>query len=404
MVNAIRQFLLNNGFSKNLASALANMTTVSMVVLLCIASWILARIILTRIIGVYVKRSRSKWDDIILERRFFSRAAHLAPAVVLYFSASGFPAVQAWIQKLAQTYIIIVTTLIIFSLLDGFDEIYSTFEISKEKPIKGIIQVLKIIISIIAAIITISLLVDKSPWVLLSGIGVFSAVLMLVFQNSILGFVAGIQLSSNDMVRVGDWIEMPRYDADGEIIEITLHTVKVQNWDKSITMIPSHALISESFKNWRGMRESGGRRIKETIYIDVNSIKTCTDEMLQRLEKLHYLSGYINSRRGNNEPITNIGAFRAYVEEYMQNLPGLNKGMTMMVRQHAPAEHGLPIEIYCFSAGTRLADYEAVKTQIFDHIMAIIHQFDLRIYQRLSGLDLAATAAAYNPPGRKQSD
>ena len=139
---------------------------------------------------------------------------------------------------------------------------------------------------------------DKSPWVLLSGIGVFSAVLMLVFQNSILGFVAGIQLSSNDMVRVGDWIEMPRYDADGEIIEITLHTVKVQNWDKSITMIPSHALISESFKNWRGMRESGGRRIKETIYIDVNSIKTCTDEMLQRLEKLHYLSGYINSRRG----------------------------------------------------------------------------------------------------------
>ena len=156
MVNAIRQFLLNNGFSKNLASALANMTTVSMVVLLCIASWILARIILTRIIGVYVKRSRSKWDDIILERRFFSRAAHLAPAVVLYFSASAFPAVQAWIQKLAQTYIIIVTTLIIFSLLDGFDEIYSTFEISKEKPIKGIIQVLKIIISIIAAIITIS--------------------------------------------------------------------------------------------------------------------------------------------------------------------------------------------------------------------------------------------------------
>jgi miniconductance mechanosensitive channel len=312
---------------------------------------------------------------------------------------------QIWVQRAASSYITLITLLIVFSLMDGFEGLYRTFEVSREKPIKGILQVLKIIFSLIAVIIIVSILLDRSPWVLLSGIGVFSAVLMLVFQNSILGFAAGIQLSGNDMVRVGDWIEMPKYNADGDVIDITLHTVKVQNWDRTITMIPSHAMISDSFKNWRGMTESGGRRIKRAVYIDMNSIQFCTEEMLQRYEQYHYLTDYIKSRRReieeynrelgvdpgqlvNGRRMTNIGTFRAYVQAYLENLPTLNKDMAMMVRQLAPTEYGLPIEIYCFTASTRWSEYEAVQADIFDHILAVIPQFDLRIFQSPSGKDV----------------
>lgn len=420
MIKVIEQFLLNRGFTGNWAPVLANITTALIVLLACIASWLAARFILTRVVGIYVKRSKSKWDDILLERRLFSRTANLAPAIILNLSASAFTSIQVWIQRLASSYIVLVTLLIIFSLLDGFDEIYRTFEISKEKPIKGILQVLKIILSVMGIIIIISIFVDQSPWGLLSGIGVFSAVLMLIFQNSILGFVAGIQLSANDMVRVGDWIEMPKYNADGDVIDITLHTVKVRNWDKTITMIPSHAMVSDSFKNWRGMRESGGRRIKRAIYIDMNSIKFCTEEMLERFEQFHYLTDYINRKRieideynkalnvnpeqlVNGRRMTNVGTFRAYVQEYLNNLPTLNKGMITMVRQLAPTEHGLPIEIYCFTASTQWTDYETVQADIFDHILAVIPQFDLRIYQSPSGKDFAFTLAD-NQPGRILSD
>jgi len=421
MIKVIEQFLLNRGFTGNWAPVLANITTALIVLLACITSWLVARFILTRVIGVYVSRSKSKWDDIFLERHLFSRTANLAPAIIMYLSAPVFPGIQVWIQGVASSYIVLVALLIIFSLLDGFEAIYRTFEVSKEKPIKGIIQVIKIILSAMAVIIIVSMLMDESPWALLSGIGVFSAVLMLIFQNSILGFVAGIQLSANDMVRVGDWIEMPKYNADGDVIDITLHTVKVRNWDKTITMIPSHAMISDSFKNWRGMRESGGRRIKRAIYIDMNSIKFCTEEMLARFEQFHYLTDYIKRKRieideynkaldvnpeqlVNGRRMTNVGTFRAYVQEYLKNLSTLNKDMITMVRQLAPTEHGLPIEIYCFTASTQWTDYESVQADIFDHILAVVPQFDLRIYQSPSGKDLAPIFSVDNPTGRSLSD
>lgn len=420
MIQMIKKWMLNIGFSKSWASPLANAVMVLLIVLACILCWLFVKTILIRVIAVYIRRSKSKWDDIFLERRLFSRAANLAPAIILHLSAPVFPGIQVWIQRLALSHIALVTLLIIFSLLDGLEEIYRTFEISREKPIKGILQVLKIIFSAVAFIIIVSILVDRSPWALLSGIGVFSAVLLLIFQNSILGFVAGIQLAVNDMVRVGDWIEMPKYNADGNVIEITLHTVKVQNWDKTITMIPSHTMVSDSFKNWRGMRESGGRRIKRAIYIDMNSIKFCTEEMLERFEQFHYLTDYINRKRieideynkalnvnpeqlVNGRRMTNVGTFRAYVQEYLNNLPTLNKGMITMVRQLAPTEHGLPIEIYCFTASTQWTDYETVQADIFDHILAVIPQFDLRIYQSPSGKDFAFTLAD-NQPGRILSD
>ncbi|HHY82506.1 MAG TPA: mechanosensitive ion channel family protein [Clostridiales bacterium] len=407
MVEYFRQLLVNNGISANWAEFLAYTAVVLLIILACFLSWLFIKIILTKVVSVYIRRSKSKWDDILLEHNLFRRAANLAPAIIIHMTAPAFPALQIWIQRIAFSYIVLVVILILFSLMDGFDTLYRTFEISKERPIKGFLQVLKIILSIIGVITIVSVLLDRPPWALLSGIGVFSAVLLLVFQNSILGFVAGLQLSANDMVRVGDWIEMPKFNADGDVIDITLHTVKVQNWDKTITMIPTHALISDSFKNWRGMKEAGGRRIKRSVYIDMNSIRFCTEEMLARFEKFHYLTDYIRRKRQeieeynkalgvdpnqlvNGRRMTNIGTFRAYVQEYVKNHPALNKDMTLMVRQLAPTEHGLPIEIYCFTKSTVWTEYESVQADIFDHILAVVPQFDLKLFQNPSGKDLEA--------------
>ncbi|NLC44802.1 MAG: mechanosensitive ion channel family protein [Clostridiales bacterium] len=414
LVDHLQNALLEYGFSESWASIVSNSAIALLILLASVLSWLVVKFILNRIIGVIVKQSKSKWDDILLGPKLFSRIANLAPAIIIHVSAPAFPVLQIWVQRLAYSYIILVAILILFSLMDGFESMYRTLDVSREKPIKGMLQVIKIILSIVGIILIISVLLDKSPTVLLSGIGVFSAVLLLIFQNSILGFVAGIQLSENNMVQVGDWIEMPKYNADGDVIDITLHTVKVQNWDKTITMIPTHAMVSDSFKNWRGMRESGGRRIKRSIFIDMNSIQFCTEEMLERYEKYNYLTEYIKLKRQeidtynaeikvdpdqlvNGRRMTNIGTFRAYVQEYLKNLPKLNQDMIVMVRQLAPTEHGLPIEIYCFSASTVWVEYEGVQADIFDHILAVVPQFDLQIYQSPSGKDFGSN------PYRKRS-
>lgn len=414
LVDHLQNALLEYSFSESWASIVSNSAIALLILLASVLSWLVVKFILNRIIGVIVKQSKSKWDDILLGPKLFSRIANLAPAIIIHVSAPAFPVLQIWVQRLAYSYIILVAILILFSLMDGFESMYRTLDVSREKPIKGMLQVIKIILSIVGIILIISVLLDKSPTVLLSGIGVFSAVLLLIFQNSILGFVAGIQLSENNMVQVGDWIEMPKYNADGDVIDITLHTVKVQNWDKTITMIPTHAMVSDSFKNWRGMRESGGRRIKRSIFIDMNSIQFCTEEMLERYEKYNYLTEYIKLKRQeidtynaeikvdpdqlvNGRRMTNIGTFRAYVQEYLKNLPKLNQDMIVMVRQLAPTEHGLPIEIYCFSASTVWVEYEGVQADIFDHILAVVPQFDLQIYQSPSGKDFGSN------PYRKRS-
>ena len=404
LADYIKEVLMGWRLTDTWASVFANTAVALLIILACVLSWMIARFMLNKVIGVYIKKTKSKWDDILLERNFFSRAANLAPAIIIHASASAFPILQIWIQRLAFSYIVAISVLIFFSLMDGFESMYQTMDVSKEKPIKGLIQVIKIILSIVGIILIISVLLNRSPTALLSGIGVFSAVLLLIFQNSILGFVAGIQLSGNDMVRVGDWIEMPKYNADGDVIDITLHTVKVQNWDKTITMIPTHTMISDSFKNWRGMKEAGGRRIKRSIYIDMNSVQFCTEEMLRRYEEYHYLTDYIKTKKQeveefndehevddsqlvNGRRMTNIGTFRAYVLEYLKNLPTLNHNLILMVRQLSPTEHGLPIEIYCFTASTVWAEHESAQGDIFDHIMAVVPQFDLQIYQSPTGRD-----------------
>lgn len=335
----------------------------------------------------------------------FHNLSHLVPAIIIYYSAYVFPSYQALIEKAALTYMIVITITVLNALLNAFDTIYRSYEVSKIRPIKGYIQVAKIVLFIIGGIIVISSLIGQNPLIILSGLGALSAVLMLVFKDSILGLVAGVQLSSNDMVRVGDWIEMPKYNADGDVIDITLNTVKVMNFDKTITMIPSYALISDSFKNWRGMQVSGGRRIKRSVYIDTSSISFCTKEMIGEFQKIHYLTDYLETKLNeineyniehhintesivNGRQLTNVGVFREYIHQYLRNHPKIHKDMTLIVRQLAPGDNGLPLEIYAFSNDITWSVYESVQADIFDHIFAVAPTFGLRAFQNPTGHDI----------------
>ncbi|MDF2854435.1 MAG: small-conductance mechanosensitive channel [Neobacillus sp.] len=373
--------------------------------LICIIANLITKKIVIRIITHYITNNKYTWDNMLLDRKVFHRLSHIVPAIIIYYFSPTFPNYQNMIEKMAIAYIIIVGLVVIYTLLNAINDIYQTFEISKIKPIKGYIQVVNIIIIILGIILVIANLMGKSPLLLLSGIGALSAVLMLVFKDSLLGLVAGIQLTANDMVRVGDWIEMPKYGADGDIIDISLNTVKVQNFDKTITTIPSYALISDSFINWRGMESSGGRRIKRSLYIDTNSITFCTESMIEKFKSIHFLTEYIlqkereiseyNTRYevNKNNPVngralTNIGVFRSYINSYLQHHPGISKEMTLLVRQLAPSENGLPLEIYAFTNDIRWAVYESIQSDIFDHLFAVAPEFGLRVFQNPSGNDL----------------
>ncbi|GIP46305.1 membrane protein [Paenibacillus sp. J45TS6] len=401
----IRNQLDGYGMSEAAVGYLSNLIMAVFIALVCIlANFLTKKIVLKTIIHI-VNNNRYTWDNIILEKKVFHKLSHLVPAIIIYSSAPIFPSYEILIKKLAIIYMIIVTTRVFSALLNAVEAIYRTFEVSKIRPIKGYIQVAKILLYIIATILVISSLIGQNPLIILSGFGALSAVLMLVFKDSILGLVAGVQLSSNDMVRVGDWIEMPKYDANGDVIDITLNTVMVMNFDKTITMIPSYALISDSFKNWRGMQASGGRRIKRSINIDTSSISFCTEEMIEELQKIHYLTDYVTTRldeintynmehqintesKVNGRQLTNIGVFREYIHQYLRNHPKIHKDMTLIVRQLAPGDNGLPLEIYAFSNDTNWAVYESVQADIFDHIFAVAPTFGLRAFQNPTGHDI----------------
>ncbi len=332
--------------------------------------------------------------------------AHLAPALVIYIltpialAESGL--LILFIQNVVLVYMIFLGILIIDSVLNSAYDIYNTFEVSHEIPIKGFIQVIKLFVYFAGIIFAVALMLNKSPILLFSGLGAMTAVMMLIFKDAILGFVAGVQLSANKMVAPGNWIEMPKYGADGDVIEVSLTTVKIQNWDKTITTIPTYALINESFKNWRGMEQAGGRRIKRGINIDINSIKFCDDDMLGRFRKIRYIADYMDLKKKevdehnknvdlssqiNLRRLTNVGTFRAYVVAYLKNHPEINQEMTFLVRQLKPTECGLPIEIYVFCKDKAWANYEAIQADIFDHILAVVQDFDLRIFQNPTGAD-----------------
>ncbi len=403
--------LLNWGMLENYATIINIIFGFILILLLAYLSDIFTRRILISLITHLVKKTATSWDDILLEKKVFSRLSHLAPALVLFYSIGyvliDYTALLDMLQTILKIYMIIISTLAIQSFILSLGDIYNTLPVAKDRPIKGFIQVVLILVYGVAVIMILSILLGKSPTVLLTGLGALAAVLILVFKDTILGFVASIQLTANNMVRIGDWISMPKHNADGTVTEITLNTVKIQNWDKTISTIPTYALVSDSFGNWRGMEESGGRRIKRHINIDMQSVKFCTPEMLEEFKKIIYLKDYIAIRQAeikkynelnqidesitvNGRRMTNLGTFRHYLQSYLKNHPMIHNNMTFLVRYLQPTEKGLPVEIYVFSKDQQWANYESIQADIFDHILAVIPNFHLRVFQNPTGEDFKA--------------
>jgi len=410
MLDSVHNWLLNQSLNPLAAVTLMRIIAITLVIVLSIITNYVAKKLILKGISNIISRTRTNWDDILLKRKVFNQLSHFAPALVIYFMApivlKGYDLSIIFITNAVYIYMILLGILIIHSFLDAGLEIYRTFGVAKEIPIKGFIQVLKIVVIFVGGIFVLSIILKRTPIYLLSGLGAITAVLMLIFRDSILGFVAGIQLITNKMIARGDWIEMPKYGADGDVLDVTLTTVKVSNWDKTITTIPTYALINESFKNWRGMEESGGRRIKRAVYIDMNTIKFCDEDMLNRFSKIRYISEYIEKKKQeitkynielkvddsdlvNRRRLTNIGTFRAYVIAYLRNHPMINQDMTFLIRQLAPGDYGLPIEIYVFCKDKVWANYESIQADIFDHFLAIIPEFDLKVFQNPSGSDFS---------------
>ena len=370
------------------------------------------------VLRAFEKRANASsrlWLQIITQNKLFRRLAFTLQGIIVNIQAA------LWLQKgseaaeilvtCAQLWIMMYALLSLFSLLDVILNLSQKLPAASQLPLKGIFQGIKLIGAIIVGILMISLLIGQSPAILISGLGAMAAVLMLVFKDPILGLVAGIQLSANDMLKLGDWLEMPKYGADGAVIDIGLTTVKVRNWDNTITTIPTWSLVSDSFKNWSGMSASGGRRIKRSISIDATSIHFLDEDERQRLHKAHLLKPYLTTRHQeidewiqlldapesvlNHRRMTNIGTFRAYLNEYLRHHPRIRKDMTLMVRQLAPDDHGLPIEIYAFTNTVVWLEYESIQADIFDHIFAVIEEFGLRIHQSPTGNDIRALSGIF---------
>jgi len=372
----------------------------------------IAKHIILRGLAYIVQRSKNKWDDIFLEKKVFNRLSQLAPALVFYLAADWvFPSYAALVRRLALAFMMIVGVRFLDALLNALHGIYQGFNVAAERPIKGYIQAVKIILLLVCTIMVTAVLIDQSPVLLFSGLGAMTAIILLIFRDTILGFVAGIQLASNNMIRQGDWVTVPSAGADGDVVDVSLTTVKVQNWDKTITSIPIYSLVAGSFTNWRGMSESGGRRIKRAINIDIGSIRFCDEAMLDRFEKIDKIADYLRKRRAEigalrqerhiTEPIngprlTNVGVFRKYIAAYLRDHPLLHSQMTSLVRQLAATDIGLPLEIYIFSKDQRWEYYEDFQSDIFDHLVAVAPEFELAVFQRPSGRDIRQLLTVWN--------
>lgn len=350
----------------------------------------LFRHIVIPIIHKITARTKAKWDDYLFNTEMMKAFSRMIPPIMLYallpFAFDQSPKLLDFTLKVCLIYLDIVTILLVGTFLNSLYNISSEHEKLRNRPLKGIYQMIKLITITIGIIILISILMDQDPTSILAGLGASAAVLMLIFKDSILGLVAGVQLSANDMLRPGDWITMTKYGADGYVIEVSLTTVKVQNFDKTITTIPPYVLVSDSFQNWRGMRETGGRRIKRSINIDMNTVHFCTPEEIQ----FFIDKGLIDKKTDTNGKTVNLAIFRNYILNYLNNHPKVNKDLMIMVRQMQPASEGMPLEIYCFSDTPDWIPYEALQSEIFEHVMAMVQEFNLRIFQRPAGTDFKA--------------
>lgn len=387
-------------------------TSYLLIGMLCLVAYFITSRILLRTVSHLFKKTSTKFDDILIEERVFSKLPFLVPLVILYNSKD----LLYWNNLLDRVILSTIALIFLYSLnalINALNEMFKLTELSKKFSIKSYTQIGKLLINIFGIIVVIAVLTGNSPVYLLSGLGALTAVLILVFKDTILSLVSSVQISSNDLFKVGDWVEAPQFGADGDVIDIALHSVKIQNWDKTISVIPTNKLIDSSFKNWRGMAESGGRRIKRSINIDMSSIKFCTNEMIGRYSKYNVIANYIKVKLEevqrfniennitdesliNGRSLTNIGTFRAYIEGYLRNHNKIHDEMTFLVRQLSPSANGLPIEIYVFSNDTDWLNYEKIQADIFDHLLAVVSEFELKVFQNPSGSDFKSSFADVN--------
>ncbi|MCH2225088.1 MAG: mechanosensitive ion channel family protein [Crocinitomicaceae bacterium] len=387
------------------------MWTLGLLLCLILAStlvWFISRFILIKIMSVVADRTDAKWDDHLVDNKVFKGLALMVPLAFMdYFLSIVFfnsPNIEIYSGKIVMILILIASIIIVNRFFNAIKDILGDIKSFQDKPINSYTQILKIIFSGILIIGILSVFTNKSPVFFLTSLGAISAVLLLIFRDTILGFVGSIQLASYDMIRTGDWVTMEKYGADGDVQEINLTTVKVRNFDRTITTIPTYAFISDSFKNWRGMQESDGRRIKRSIKIQIDSVHFASDDLIEKLSKIPALESFIKKRQTEIEEFnqgkglegdlsiygrrqTNIGLFRQYISYYLENSSNINQDMTLMVRQLEPTELGVPLEIYCFTKDKEWGIYEEVVADIFDHILAIIREFELRNFERPTGHD-----------------
>jgi miniconductance mechanosensitive channel len=378
-----------------------------------LAAYITKRLWLA-MVRVLVTRTHSTWDDALVHHNVFGKLGQIVPAVLMYKGISLVPDVPDWldavVENVAAAWMVLAIAAVANGALSAVNTIYDATPAARERPIKGFIQLGQIVVWAIGIILTIAVLIDESPVIMLSGLGALTAVAMIVFQDTLLSLVASIQLTGQQIIRVGDWLEMPSYNADGDVIDVALYNVTVQNWDKTITTIPTNKLVNGAFKNWRGMTEAGGRRIKRSVRVDINSIRSLTDAELKRFSEFALLKDYIATKDNelqaynaaldspgeggvNLRRLTNIGTFRAYIYNYLKNHPKIHTDMTLIVRQLESNNDGVPIEVYCFCNDTNWFNYEGIQSDIFDHIFSIAPEFGLQIYQSPAGMDLRGFVA-----------
>ena len=382
---------------------------VGCLLLVAVCSFLLARKVVLRLVTQAAGRTNTRWDDALVERGVVSQGSYLVPAVVVYFGLDFFSFDTEILARIGRAWFVFCLVIMTSRLLGAGADIYEHYPISNRRPIKGYIQLANLIVFLIGAILALCTLLDISPWGIMSGLGAMTALLILVFRDTILSLVASLQIAAYDMVRTGDWIEMPGLGVDGDVIDVSLHTVRVQNWDKTIITVPTHRLIQDSFKNWRGMTEAGGRRIKRSLLVDQTSIKFLDQAAVYRLSQIENLQPYLadkmsdlaNANRGkeggegpslNRRELTNIGTFRAYAEAYLRENTNIHNEMTFMVRQLPPSSNGLPIEIYVFSNNTDWESFEIIQADIFDHLLASLPTFELRLFQLPTGFDMRIMA------------
>lgn len=401
----LKNLFIDSGLSYSFAAFISTITLVTIVLIISWVSNIIAKAVINKVVPRIVLRSKSTWDDILFEQKVFTRLSHFAPAIVIYFM-SGWalkdsPLWLTFIHNLNYIYMLTISMMVILSFVEAWHKIYETLPISKHRNIKGYVQLVKILVILITILVIISVVFKKDISTIVAGLGAMAAVLILVFKDTLLGFIGSIQLSVNNMLKVGDWITMTNREVDGVVTDITLNTVKVQNFDKTIITIPTYALISESFQNWIGMEESGVRQIKRAIFIDMKSIRFIDKELQNRLSRIPALKEYIDKAEtesgkfpSKEDPffnpyrLTNLGLFRYYAEEFLKNHPLIDKSNTTIVRHRAPEGNGLPLQVFTFTSKNTVVPYENIQSEVFEHIFAMLKEFDLKVFQQPTGEDL----------------